>query len=139
MAELKKKFYGLKRKYYPARQRFTLPLKEGEKRGTVLDDSKPLGAYGLADGGKVEFKDLGPQVRFKGTAAAETSLAHLFVPSQGSLLAVWEVCLMNLGRCITSPWGLLSPTLLNSLAYAACGAVCFVYPVTCSCECCALF
>ncbi|GLC34092.1 hypothetical protein PLESTB_000836600 [Pleodorina starrii] len=64
VAELKKKFYGLKKKYYPARQRFTLPLKPGEKRGTVLDDSKRLSDYGLADGGKVEFKDLGPQIGY---------------------------------------------------------------------------
>ncbi|GIL45180.1 hypothetical protein Vafri_2504 [Volvox africanus] len=64
VSELKRKFYGLKRKYYPSRQRFTLPLKPGEKRGTVLDDSKSLSHYGLGDGGKVEFKDLGPQIGY---------------------------------------------------------------------------
>ncbi|EFJ53040.1 hypothetical protein VOLCADRAFT_72272 [Volvox carteri f. nagariensis] len=64
VSELKKKFYGLKRKYYPSRQRFTLPVKPGEKRGTVLEDSKRLSDYGLADGGKLEFKDLGPQIGY---------------------------------------------------------------------------
>lgn len=63
VAELKKKFHGLKKTYYPARQRFALPVKAGETRGQVLsDDSKRLSDYGLAEGGKLEFKDLGPQV-----------------------------------------------------------------------------
>ncbi|KAG2447625.1 hypothetical protein HYH02_007543 [Chlamydomonas schloesseri] len=65
VAELKKKFYGLKKTYYPARQRFALPVKPGETRGQVLsDDSKRLSDYGLADGGKLEFKDLGPQIGY---------------------------------------------------------------------------
>ncbi|KXZ51775.1 hypothetical protein GPECTOR_11g219 [Gonium pectorale] len=64
VAEFKKKFHSFNRKLYPARQRFSLPLKPGEKRGAVLDDSKRLSDYGLTDGGKVEFKDLGPQVGY---------------------------------------------------------------------------
>lgn len=63
VAEFKKKFHGLKRKYYPSRQRFTLPLKAGEKRATALDDSKTLSDYGLDSGSVLHFKDLGPQVR----------------------------------------------------------------------------
>lgn len=63
MTELKKKFYALKRKYYPARQRFSLPPKDGEARGVALEDGKRLSDYGLKDGATLEFKDLGPQVR----------------------------------------------------------------------------
>ncbi len=54
--ELKKRFQSIDRKnhkYYPARQRFTLPPKEGEARGVPLEDDKTLGSYGLSDGANV--------------------------------------------------------------------------------------
>lgn len=50
-------------KYYPARQRLTLPAKEGQKSGEVLKDSSRLSEYGLSNGSVVLFKDLGTQVR----------------------------------------------------------------------------
>ncbi|KAG2491148.1 hypothetical protein HYH03_010589 [Edaphochlamys debaryana] len=65
VGELKKKFQSYNRKYYVARQRFTLPVKPGETRGTVLsDDAKRIADYGVSDGGRVEFKDLGPQIGY---------------------------------------------------------------------------
>lgn len=63
VVELKKKFHGVKRAMYVSRQRFTLPLKEGEKRATALDDERTLASYGLTNGSVLQFKDLGPQVR----------------------------------------------------------------------------
>lgn len=70
--EFKKKFHAAKRKFYPSRQRFTLPLKAGETRATALEDSKKLSDFGLKDGSIVHFKDLGPQVRwgFDGSMSA---------------------------------------------------------------------
>lgn len=66
MADLKKKFHGLK-KVALVRQRFSLPAKAGEARGVALGDgSKKLAEYGLtgAPGADtLQFKDLGPQVR----------------------------------------------------------------------------
>ncbi|PNH05191.1 Trans-2,3-enoyl-CoA reductase [Tetrabaena socialis] len=64
VSELKRKFQSYSRKYYPARQRFSLPVKAGEKRGVVLEDGKRLADYGLAEGGRVDFKDLGPQIGY---------------------------------------------------------------------------
>lgn len=63
MAELKAAFQRAKPKYYPTRQRFTLPVKEGQRRGEVLRDGSMLAEYGLQDGSVLLFKDLGPQVR----------------------------------------------------------------------------
>lgn len=63
MTELKKKYHAQAKKYYPARQRLTLPAKEGQKSGDVLKDSDQLSKYGLSNGSVVQFKDLGPQVR----------------------------------------------------------------------------
>jgi len=64
VAALKKKFHAVKRGMYPSRQRFTLPLRAGEKRPAALaDDDRTLASYGLASGGVLVFKDLGPQAR----------------------------------------------------------------------------
>lgn len=63
MGQLKKKFHAVNKKYYPARQRMTLPAKEGQKSGEVLKDSAKLSEYGLSSGSVVLFKDLGTQVR----------------------------------------------------------------------------
>jgi very-long-chain enoyl-CoA reductase len=60
--DLQKAMAKAKPAMYPSRQRFTLPLAEGEKKATVLAGGKKLSDYGLTDGSKVVFKDLGPQV-----------------------------------------------------------------------------
>lgn len=61
--ELRARFAELKPRYYPSRQRFTLPPREGARSGEALADGKRLVAdYGLADGSVLHFKDLGPQV-----------------------------------------------------------------------------
>eukprot|EP00798_Chlamydomonas_sp_ICE-L_P024166 gene24166-9753_t len=63
--ELKKKFHGANKKYYPGRQRFELPVVEGEKRGVALaDDSKTLASYGLTKDTTLTFKDLGTQIDY---------------------------------------------------------------------------
>jgi very-long-chain enoyl-CoA reductase len=60
---LKKKYHAQNKKAYPARQRLTLPAKEGQKSGDALKDSDTLSKYGLSNGSVVQYKDLGPQVR----------------------------------------------------------------------------
>ena len=62
--QLKQRFAELKPRYYPSRQRLTLPPRDGGARsGEALADGKRLSDYGLADGSVLFFKDLGPQVR----------------------------------------------------------------------------
>ncbi len=61
--ELKKKFHAAKKQYYPARQRYSLPPKAGEKKGEALKDGAKLSTYSLQSGATLHFKDLGPQVR----------------------------------------------------------------------------
>lgn len=58
---LKKQFCAAKR-VQPARQRLTLPPKEGQKSGDALKDTDKLSVYGLTNGSVLQFKDLGPQV-----------------------------------------------------------------------------
>ncbi|CAM6083837.1 unnamed protein product [Calypogeia fissa] len=65
VGDLKKAIHKQARKYYPARQRLTLPLEDGQVRPTVLDDSKQLKDYFEGNYGKILFKDLGPQVNYK--------------------------------------------------------------------------
>ena len=62
MDDLCSGFHKAKRKYYPSRQRFTLPPADGAKRGTPLVSGKLLKDYDLQDGSVLVFKDLGPQV-----------------------------------------------------------------------------
>ena len=73
--DLKAAFHKSKRKYYPTRQRFTLPVPPGappKTRGTPLTQGKSLSKdYGLADGSIVVFKDLGPQVPYAVVFLAE--------------------------------------------------------------------
>jgi hypothetical protein len=77
VAQLKKKYHALNKKYYPARQRLTLPAKEGQKSGEVLKDSSKLSDYGLANGSVVQFKDLGTQVRARrNSTPAQDGLKH---------------------------------------------------------------
>lgn len=52
-------------KYYPERQRLTLPLEPGQKRPTVLEGGKKLKDYFSNQNPQVVFKDLGPQVAYK--------------------------------------------------------------------------
>lgn len=66
---LKKQFCAAK-KVQPARQRLTLPPKEGQKSGDALKDSDKLSACGLSNGSVVQFKDLGPQVRQTASSCA---------------------------------------------------------------------
>jgi hypothetical protein len=63
VTELKKKYHAVAKKYYPERQRLTLPAKPGQKSGDVLKDDSTLSSYGLTNGSVVQFKDLGTQVR----------------------------------------------------------------------------
>jgi hypothetical protein len=60
--DLKAKFAQAKPQYYPARQRFSLPPRDGDKRGEPLKDGSRLSDYGLKTGATLQFKDLGPQV-----------------------------------------------------------------------------
>ncbi|GBF94137.1 hypothetical protein Rsub_07124 [Raphidocelis subcapitata] len=64
VGELKKKIHASKSKYYPARQRLTLPPKAGTKSGEVLKDSATLASQGLKDGSVIYFKDLGIQIGY---------------------------------------------------------------------------
>ncbi|KAL3156940.1 hypothetical protein ABBQ38_001199 [Trebouxia sp. C0009 RCD-2024] len=49
-------------KYYPSRQRLTLPPEPGQRSGNPLLDGKTLTEYNLTNGSTVVFKDLGTQV-----------------------------------------------------------------------------
>jgi very-long-chain enoyl-CoA reductase len=60
--DVKARFAELKPRYYPSRQRFTLPLREGRRSAEALASGKKLSDYGLQDGSVLLFKDLGPQV-----------------------------------------------------------------------------
>ncbi|CAL8462603.1 g2136 [Coccomyxa elongata] len=62
--DLQVKFHQLKPKFYPSRQRFSLPLKAGEKKATSLAHGKKLSDYDLKDGSVLIFKDLGPQIGY---------------------------------------------------------------------------
>lgn len=62
--ELKSRFADLKPRYYPSRQRWTLPPKEGQRSGETLQGAKRLLDYNLGDGSVLIFKDLGPQIGY---------------------------------------------------------------------------
>ena len=62
MDDLKRAFHKAKPQYYPSRQRFTFPLKAGEKKPTALVAGKKLSDFNVIDGTVLIFKDLGPQV-----------------------------------------------------------------------------
>ncbi|CAK9225292.1 unnamed protein product [Sphagnum troendelagicum] len=65
VADLKKAIQRQNAKYYPERQRLTLPLEPGQKRPTVLEGGKKLKDYFSNQNPQVVFKDLGPQVAYK--------------------------------------------------------------------------
>ena len=48
-------------KYYPSRQRLTLPPEPGQRSGNPLLDGRVLSDYNLTQGSTVIFKDLGTQ------------------------------------------------------------------------------
>lgn len=62
--DLKARFAELKPRFYPSRQRFTLPPVAGARSGAALADGKRLSDYGLEDGSVVLFKDLGIQIGY---------------------------------------------------------------------------
>ena len=63
VSDLQSKFHKAKPTFYPSRQRFSLPLKAGEKKATSLAAGKKLSDYDVKDGSVLIFKDLGPQVQ----------------------------------------------------------------------------
>ena len=73
--DLKAAFAAKKKKFYPTRQRWTLPVPDGspaKTRPTALVDGKSLSKdYGLKTGSTVCFKDLGTQVPYAVVFLAE--------------------------------------------------------------------
>ncbi|KAI9154344.1 hypothetical protein LWI28_024717 [Acer negundo] len=68
VSDLQETIHGRCKKYYPSRQRLTLPLPPGSKdRPTVLNPKKKIQDYcdGNLDNLTVTFKDLGPQVSYR--------------------------------------------------------------------------
>lgn len=64
--DLKDRFWELKPKYYPSRQRWNLINPETKRPGTLLEGKKRLAAdYGLIDGSALVFKDLGAQIGYR--------------------------------------------------------------------------
>ena len=98
--DLKAAFHTAKPKFYPTRQRFTLPVPAGsppKTRGVPLDAGKSLSKdHGLQNGDTIVFKDLGTQVPYEVVFLAEYAgpmLAYLpfyFFRSEiyGNLLAM---------------------------------------------------
>lgn len=78
--DLKARFAELKPRYYPSRQRFTLPVREGQRSGEALASGKKLSDYGLQDGSVLLFKDLGPQVLLSWLAGAGKLPARCTLP-----------------------------------------------------------
>ena len=60
--DLQVALHSKKKSLHPARQRFTLPLRYGEKKAVALTPGKRLSDFGIANGSILTFKDLGPQV-----------------------------------------------------------------------------
>eukprot|EP00246_Nothoceros_aenigmaticus_P014590 TRINITY_DN5651_c0_g1_i1.p1 TRINITY_DN5651_c0_g1~~TRINITY_DN5651_c0_g1_i1.p1 ORF type:complete len:289 (+),score=33.56 TRINITY_DN5651_c0_g1_i1:190-1056(+) len=64
--QLKELIYKRTQKFYPSRQRLTLPLGANQTRPTVLEGDKRVQEYFSGQGDKtVVFKDLGPQVSYQ--------------------------------------------------------------------------
>lgn len=105
VGELKKMYHAKAPKYYPARQRLTLPAKEGQKSGDVLQDRDQLSKYGLSNGSVVLFKDLGTQVAYRPELAqspAQKTLPAESDPGQQGckLLHTQLVTQHNLKPCV---------------------------------------
>ena len=110
VADLQKLFYKAKPKYYPSRQRYTLPLQPGQKKPTALEPSKKLSEYNLSAGAVLIFKDLGPQVALQPTAkyawdtagiCYESALPNVY--SDFHMLSRWATGLCSSGS-ISAPW-----------------------------------
>ncbi|KDD76353.1 hypothetical protein H632_c257p1 [Helicosporidium sp. ATCC 50920] len=69
--ELKAAIAKARPRLYAARQRLSLPVKEGQKRGEALADGAPLSKYGVQEGSVLFLKDLGPQVGYSTVFLAE--------------------------------------------------------------------
>ncbi len=110
MDDLKSRFAELKRKYYPSRQRFTLPAKDGQRTGVALESGKKLSDYGLVDGSVLTFKDLGPQASHQSCS--------------GSLLLI-AACLHGQVECEAERRGCLGIPALESLPWSPCLALHF--------------
>ncbi|CAI5929083.1 unnamed protein product, partial [Closterium sp. NIES-64] len=65
VADLQKALHKTNKKWYPARQRFTLPAPASGAKPVVLDAKKRLAEYSTGTTLDVVFKDLGPQIGFK--------------------------------------------------------------------------
>ncbi|GJP29208.1 hypothetical protein CLOM_g19149 [Closterium sp. NIES-68] len=65
VADLQKALHKTNKKWYPARQRFTLPAPASGAKPVVLDAKKRLADYSTGTTLDVVFKDLGPQIGFK--------------------------------------------------------------------------
>uniref|UniRef100_A0A0D6QTM8 3-oxo-5-alpha-steroid 4-dehydrogenase C-terminal domain-containing protein n=1 Tax=Araucaria cunninghamii TaxID=56994 RepID=A0A0D6QTM8_ARACU len=64
--DLKSSIHQRTKKYYPARQRLTLPVQPGREKPVVLQSGKRLKDYfENNEGYQVVFKDLGPQVSYR--------------------------------------------------------------------------
>ena len=85
--DLKRAFHKAKPQFYPARQRFTFPLKAGEKKPTALAAGKKLSDYDLNDGTVLIFKDLGPQVLI-GHLIARENVHHWLTTCTAAAVAV---------------------------------------------------
>lgn len=63
--DLKAAFAAAKPKFYPSRQRFTLPVEPGVKaKAVALAGGKKLSDFNVGDGSILVFKDLGPQIGY---------------------------------------------------------------------------
>ncbi|CAI7831253.1 unnamed protein product, partial [Closterium sp. NIES-54] len=65
VTDLQKALHKTNKKWYPARQRFTLPAPASGAKPVVLDAKKRLAEYSTGTTLDVVFKDLGPQIGFK--------------------------------------------------------------------------
>jgi len=76
-------------KYYPSRQRLTLPPQTGQKSGSPLVDGKLLSEYSLSGGSKVVFKDLGTQASGLIYLPAQLAMSTDRCVSSGILQVGW--------------------------------------------------
>lgn len=87
--DLKQAISQANSKYYPSRQRLTLPPQTGQKSGSPLVDGKLLSEYSLSGGSKIIFKDLGTQASGLIYFRAELALSKDCCASSGILQVGW--------------------------------------------------
>ena len=88
--DLKRAFHKAKPQFYPSRQRFTFPLKTGEKKATALADGKKLSDFDVKDGTVLIFKDLGPQVRMLHNATSRRHHGCCILTLHSSTCALYQ-------------------------------------------------